>query len=201
MRTGGKFRRPCYTDRSLSLYAELGDTMPYMRIWRWQLAITAIKRIEPNLEFILGTLAKMDEELYLQEQRHRIMAKTPADTKLDEWANVDDAVGQSYLWVLGAYEAIRTLDQRLRDIGDSATGRQSATKKLKQRFERVRIPLAKLEAAKRNNATDFAFPRQGIDYERGIAWEVATDVVISRSELSDEFLAVLEGLQNGTICN
>lgn len=175
--------------------------MPYMRIWRWQLAITAIRSIEPNLEFLLGTLAMLDEELYLRDQRHKEMAQAPSGTKPAEWADVNHAIGRSYLWVLGAYEAIRTLDQRFRDLGSSALGRRGATKTLKHRFERLRVPLAKLEPSNRHKATDYAFPRPGIDDERGIAWEVSIGVVISRSQLSDEFLAILEDLHNGNINN
>jgi hypothetical protein len=175
--------------------------MPYMRIWRWQLAITALKSIELNLEFLLGTLAKLDEELYLRDQRHKEMAKDPSNTKLAEWADVQDATGRSYLWVLGAYEAIRTLDQRFRDMGSSALSRHRVTNTLKHLFERLRVPLAKLESSRRHIATDYAFPRPGIDDERGIAWEVSKGVVISRSQLSDEFLSILEGLQNGTLNN
>jgi hypothetical protein len=175
--------------------------MPYMRVWRWQLAITAINSIEPNLEFLLGTLAKLDEELYLRDQRHKAMAKAPSNAKLAEWATVQDAIGRSYLWVLGAYEAIRTLDQRCREMGAAAEQRHRATSTLKHLYERLRIPLAKLEPSKRHSATDYAFPRPGIDDERGIAWEVSKGVVISRSLLSDEFLALLEGLQNGSLTN
>lgn len=175
--------------------------MPHMRIWRWQLALTAIRSVEPNLEFLLSTLAKLDEELTLRDRRHKEMAQDPSSTKLAEWADVNDAIGRSYLWVLGAYEATRTLDQRFRELGPSAIGRHGATRPLKHLFERLRVPLAKLEPSGRHKATDYAFPRPGIDDERGIAWEVSKGVVISRSQLSDEFLAILEGIQNGNINN
>jgi hypothetical protein len=42
-------------------------------------------------------------------------------------------------------------------------------------------------------------PQTGIEDDRGIAWEVAPGVALSRSQLSDEFLAFLEGLKFGTI--
>ena len=181
------------------LIGALGGTMPYMRIWRWQLVMIALNSIEPNLEFLLGTLAKLDEELYLRDQRHKVMAKDPSNRKLAEWADVQDAIGRSYLWVLGAYEAIRTLDQRFREMKSAALGRHRATNTLKHLFERLRVPLAKLEPSKRHIATDYSFPVPGIDNERGIAWEVSKGVVISRSQLSDEFLAILERLQNGSL--
>lgn len=172
-----------------------------MRVWRWQLAITAIRSIEPNLEFLLGTLAKIDQDLYARDQRHKEMAKDPSSTKLSEWVTVQDATGLSYLWLLGAYEAIRTLDQRFREMKPAATQRHQASINLKHQYERLRVPLAKLEPSNRNRATDYAFPRPGIDDDRGIAWEVAQGVAISRSQLSDQFLSLLESLQNGTLEN
>ena len=163
--------------------------------------MTALSSIEPNLEFLIGTLAKLDEQLNLRDQHHQALAKEPSNTKLAEWADVIDAIGLSYLWVLGAYEAIRTLDQRLRNMGPSAVHRHRATNALKHQFERLRVPLAKLEAANRHRATDYSFLRPGIDDGRGIAWEVSAGVVVSRSQLADQFLAVLEGIQNGSIKN
>ena len=175
--------------------------MPSMRIWRWELAIQAIRYTEPNLEFLLNMLAKIDQELYDNNQRHTEMAKNPPSAKLSEWFTVQESIGMSYLWVLGAYEAIRTLDQRFRDMNSAAAQRHQASTKLKHLYERQRVPLAKLEPSNRHCATDYAFPRPGIDEGHGIAWEVACDVVISRSQLSDDFLSLLESLQNGTLAN
>lgn len=170
-----------------------------MRIWRWRLAITATTAVEPNLGFLLETLAKLDQELYLRDQHHKEMASDPSNTKLAEWVKAIDATGQSYLWVLGAYEAVRTLDQRFRTQGPAAEQRHRESKKVKRLYERLRMPLAKLEPSERHRRTDYPFAKPGIDDERGIAWEVAPGVVISRSELSDEFLGFLERLQNGTL--
>lgn len=172
-----------------------------MRVWRWQLAATSLNEIEPHLNSAIMTLAKLDEDLYVRDQRHREMAKDPRAAKVAEWAKISDSIGLSYLWVLGAYEAIRTIDQRFRELGDLGKNRKEASAALKHYYERLRIPLAKLEPSNRHRATDYAFARPGIEDERGIAWEVAKDVVISRSQLSDEFLNFLEKLQNGTLKN
>lgn len=172
-----------------------------MRIWRWRLAISAVRDTEPNLEFLLDMRGKIDQELYEKDQHHTEMAKDPQSFKLSDWFTVQESIGMSYLLVLGAYEAIRTLNQRFREMQSAAVQRHQASTELKHFFERIRIPLAKFEPSYKHRTTDFAFPRPGIEDERGIAWEVARDVVISRSQLSEEFLAFLESLQNGTLAN
>jgi hypothetical protein len=101
----------------------------------------------------------------------------------------------SYLWVLGAYEIVRTLDQRTREASAGTPSpvaeRITATKHL---FERVRIPLAKFEAARRNpNDSPIAYP--AVSPVHGIAWLVADNSFISRRQLSDAFLVLLSDLR------
>lgn len=172
-----------------------------MRVWRWKLASASLQQVEPNLVITILILGKIDQDLYVSDQRHRELGKNPQAGKLDELAEVGGSIGLSHLWILGAYEAIRTIDQRFREFGAAAENRKKASVDLKHSYERLRIPLAKLEPSSRHKATDYAFAHPGIDDERGIAWEVAKGVVISRSQLSDEFLEFLERLHNGTITN
>lgn len=173
--------------------------MCYMRELRWQLATTAVHAIKPELVFLLGTLARLDERLCLLDQKHAEMARAPRDAKLRDVPALLDAFGEAYLWVLGSYEAIRTLDQALREMGTTASQRWSALNALKRKFERLRVPLAKVEPARRHASTDFAFPKPGLSDEHGIAWAIAQGVWVSRAELSDEFLATFEALQNGNL--
>ncbi|TXH01481.1 MAG: hypothetical protein E6P95_01750 [Candidatus Moraniibacteriota bacterium] len=100
---------------------------------------------------------------------------------------------QAYLWILGAYEAIRTLSQ-LADrevlVNPTQANKEVAEniRKVKHFFERVRIPLAKMEPSKKYEATDFPTAYPILDTKRGIAWHISASVVVSRQELSDEFL-------------
>ena len=101
----------------------------------------------------------------------------------------------SYLWVLGAYKIVRTLDQRTREASagtpSPAAERITATKHL---FERVRIPLAQFEASRRNpNDSPIAYP--AVSPVHGIAWLVADNTFVSRRQLSDAFLALLSDLR------
>lgn len=173
--------------------------MPYMRTWRWELAASAVQDIDANLKWVLGVLAKLDYDLYLLNAAHEQLLQKGPEARLEEWRGVLDATDLSYLWILGAYEAVRTLDQRFAALGASAVNRKQATGSLKHKFERLRVPLAKLEPSRRHKNTDYSFPRPGIADNRGIAWEVAPNEVVSRSNLSDEFLSLLERIQRGEL--
>jgi hypothetical protein len=92
---------------------------------------------------------------------------------------------KAHLWVLGAYELVRMISQRVRE--DESLTTDSAIQIIhntKKEFERVRIPLAKLEASKRNKKSDFNIAYAGIGLD-GLAWKVADDCIISQEYLSD----------------
>lgn len=106
---------------------------------------------------------------------------------------LNDRITISYLWVLGAYESIRTICQRIRE-NENLVSSDIAEKfnNLKRKFNRLRVPLAKMEPASTHRATDSHIAYPGININLGIAWQVAEKTLISRRELSDEFLEVLE---------
>lgn len=92
---------------------------------------------------------------------------------------------RAHLWVLGAYELVRMLSERVHN--DHSLTTDKAIEKIhetKRQFERVRVPLAKLEPSRRNVLTDFPVAYAGIGSE-GLAWKVADDVIISQHQLSD----------------
>lgn len=94
---------------------------------------------------------------------------------------------KAHLWVLGAYEVIRMLSQRIReDINLTSDTAMETIQSAKKLFERVRIPIAKFEASKRHQKTDYQVALPGIG-PNGIAWQVSDDVIISQELLSDEF--------------
>ncbi len=104
---------------------------------------------------------------------------------------------QGYLWILGAYEAIRTLSQladREALVNPTQANKEIAEniRTVKHFFERVRIPLAKMEPSKKHETTDFPIAYPILDTKRGIAWHISDSVVISRQELSDAFLRLKE---------
>ena len=95
--------------------------------------------------------------------------------------DLDDIFTYSYLWVLGAYEIIRTLAQQTN---------HPAVVSAKKSFARVRVPLAKLKAGK---ATDFNFPFTGVlPPVFGVGWAINKREIISRAYLSHEMVSALK---------
>jgi len=105
--------------------------------------------------------------------------------------------GLSRLWVLGAYELVRTVEEYLRaNRGNSTHPAHTAAFALKQQFERLRIPLAKHQPARRHPGDwPIAYPEYG---PRGaVGWRVHQHVFIERRELADALLNFLDQLAAG----
>jgi len=106
----------------------------------------------------------------------------------------------SYLWVLGSYEVVRTICQRIKANNNESiiilVNVSEEFESLKKKFNRLRVPLAKMEAASAHKNTDSAFAYPVLNLEQGIAWQVSADVIITRSELSEQFLKSLELARN-----
>jgi len=116
-------------------------------------------------------------------------------SSLRESTRLADRLTLSYFRVLAAYELVRTLDQRWRTGATTLpdeSGNHVAV--LKRRMERLRIPLAKMETARRFPVDNtIAYPTISRDF--GLAWHVAQDTYISRRELSDQLLDFLADLK------
>lgn len=101
----------------------------------------------------------------------------------------------AHLWVLGAYEHIRMLSQRIREnpqiVAESSAMVVEETKRI---FERIRIPLAKREASRRHASSDYQVALPGVG-SHGLAWKIADNAVVSQEELSDVFLRMLASLK------
>lgn len=93
---------------------------------------------------------------------------------------------KAHLWVLGAYEVVRMISQRLwKDDSLAQEFSIETVQEIKKLFERIRIPLAKLEASKRYKKTDYDVPSAGVG-ERGIGWQVSNDTIIYQEHLSEQ---------------
>jgi hypothetical protein len=102
---------------------------------------------------------------------------------------------RAHLWVLGAYEYVRLIAQRVRQ--DSSLATDSSIEKIietRNLFTRIRVPLAKLEPAGRHRDTDFSVPLPGIG-EKGLGWKVNDSLIIYQEELSDAFLEMLTAIR------
>ena len=116
-------------------------------------------------------------------------------TTTEAWADGNELI-LSYLWVLGSYEYVRVLNQRKRKAPQIFWNNLPDVLPLKRQFERVRIPLAKLEPASKYKKTDYAIAFPYFDIRRGrIGWIIAPDVMVTRRELSDKLLNFLEAIR------
>lgn len=162
------------------------------RYERWVKVSIGLARFDPFLVSLVLHIGQMDTNLW--EFDATLVEKYKADGYVNEdYDAIVDHLTNSYLWVLGAYEIVRTLTERIRDQqSDDPPEVLQRFKAARARFARLRIPLAKLEPAKDYKKTDFHIAYPGFDYDIGIAWKVSEGVVISRQELSDIFLEALE---------
>jgi len=158
---------------------------------RWQKAFRIFWGQERWLTFVGNQLGQLDVELINEEDSLvRNAQPIPGGGRQIQFGR---ELTLSYLWVLGAYEFVRVLSQR-QNKGNIPFFREKLPKvhELKRRFARVRMPLAKLEAAN-DYKSDFpeAFPYFDIK-RKSIGWKIAKGVMITRRELSDELLVFLE---------
>jgi hypothetical protein len=156
-------------------------------LWtRWVTASNAVGAIEPFLVVYIQGLGHLD--CCLIEKDEWILAKREEEPQSIELAlDFTYHYTLSALWVMGAYETVRTLDERLKD--------NQKVKELKHQFERIRIPLAKLEASVRFSKSDqkIAYP---VFTKSGAAWMLNERTIITRRELSDSFLSTLESMKD-----
>ena len=124
-------------------------------------------------------LGRLDIKLLTAESDYLLRLNQSLSEMIGE---LDELETLSYLWVLGAYEIIRTL---------SGFTKGNNINKVKQSFTRLRIPLAKMEPSRKHKSTDYPIAYPTIHPNYGIAWQVSTDTIISRKDLSDLFLDFL----------
>lgn len=146
-------------------------------------------RFEAFMVVAVQGLGKLDAKLMAQDAAYLSLSDKQRE-EIDVSLELTDRFTDSYLWVLGAYEIIRAMDQRCR-TDNSLAGNTAPLRDAKHFFERVRVPLAKFEAAHRYRDTDSTVAYPSLKRDHGIAWQVSKDVFISRWELSECFLDLL----------
>jgi hypothetical protein len=170
--------------------------MPDDRFQHWIDASSAAGVIEPFMIPLVQGLGRFDCHLIHEDVRFSALNHEQSSS-LRESRLLTDRVTLSYFWVLGAYELVRTLDQRWRTgattLPDGFANRVAA---LKRRMERLRIPITKMETARRF-PTDNPIAYPTISRGFGIAWHIAQDTYITRRELSDQLLDFLVDLKKG----
>jgi len=173
--------------------------MEQKRFANWVKASHGLSKIEPFMIPVAQGLGNLDAKLIVEDDRYLKLPQTSRDT-IEESMKLTERFTLSYLWVLGTYELVRTLTQRCRENGN-LLGENLVQEiiKLKQDIERLRIPLAKMEPSRQHRKTDAPIAYPTIHNEFGISWRVSQNTYITRREISDNFLSLLEQIrQNDT---
>lgn len=184
----------------------MDDIFSDERFERWIKVSVGLARFDAFLPSILISLSEIDIDLCKKDLELVEKYKEGGDISKDYISesgsgyvhgSIHRHLTDSYLWILGAYEVVRTLTQFIKDKkDDDPIEVLERFQNARNRFARLRVPLAKLEAAKHHKDTDFRIAYPGFDYDVGIAWTVSEELTISRQELSDLFLETLEFMRS-----
>ncbi len=161
----------------------------------WIAASAAAGRIEPFMMVVIQGLGRLDISLTDADQSFLRLSAADRESLFQSFA-LNERFTLSYLWVLGGYELVRTVCQRLTEAPHLVSPEVNrAFVELKRKFNRLRIPLAKMEPAGSHKSTDSHIAYPALNLDHGIAWQVAADVYITRQELSDALLNTLQTLR------
>jgi len=160
---------------------------------RWDAIITdyigQIKRGHIPLAEELGAL---DLDLRNRDAALPLMPDIAQDDDpIQHSHEVQRIMGASMLWLLGAYEIVRVMDER---INPPPQTNCIEIKELKRLFERVRIPLAKLQHPRRQKVNfvehgDSGYATSERSPNRESGWQMGGQF-IARRELADALLAL-----------
>jgi hypothetical protein len=156
------------------------------RYRRWincSFVFQSIRQIYFNILY----LSKIDIKIIYQE------SLAPSKILLLHSHELEEQVYLSQMWVLGAFEVVRTIDQWNREGNYFSSKTHIPIKNIKKKLELVRVPLTKLEAPHRApSQLSTILPAR--HPELGMSWLVDfdPDVWISRRELSDQMLETFE---------
>jgi hypothetical protein len=156
------------------------EVMDKARHQQWISGMMNVQGVEMWMYEIVRGLARLDAKLFEED---KWVANLPDwnDRTLEDRDRLDDHLTISAFWVMGAYEFARTFRQRLKE---NKHYQQAVFNGLVEKFERVRIPLAKLETPRK--APELSrIARAGILVGYGVGWKVADQQFVTRRELAD----------------
>ena len=160
---------------------------------RWLKVSIGLGRFEQTMWPLVLQLGRLDTRLIQADETWPDRFFEPKLSYEDSSA-LHEHITLSYLWVLGAYEFIRTLCDRVSADDEEKTPAEVSNilLEVKGRFARVRIPLAKMEAASKYSKEDSPIAYPGIKRGAGVAWQLNPNTIVTRRELSDALLEALE---------
>lgn len=159
---------------------------------RWLIAATAALLIKPEVHATVRMLGKIDAELHDKNTEFRELRSDIASVTANQWERIHDSAALSHLWILGAYEVVRTLNQSMSAATSFPKEVTARCRELKHTFERIRMPLAKFESPNRHHQTDYGVAYPALSETFGLGWKVTDNNFISRDQLGIELLEFLE---------
>lgn len=151
----------------------------------WIELSTHIIQVEKAMVPIINALGRKDCELVERDSEALDLA-IEAENDIGANSELDLLITDSYLWVLGMYELVRTLHQIARTghalLDEEALG---ILAELDGAYRRVRIPLAKLEPARGYEDTDWSEALPLVKPGEGIGWQLSEKDFVTRRSLSD----------------
>ena len=165
------------------------------RLNRWVKGSQGVRRIEEFMIYTVQLLGRVDLQLIEKDKILPLQPPVTREDAINQSMELKDTFALSYLWVLGGYELIRTISQRCQKkpeiMGEELNER---ILKLKRKFARLRTPLAKMEPANEYKETDAHIAYPELHKELGASWIISKNTHISRRELSDNLLSLLEDI-------
>ncbi len=160
---------------------------------RWLKVSIGLGRFEQTMWPLVLQLGRLDTRLIQADETWPDRFFEPKLSYEDSTA-LHEHITLSYLWVLGAYEFIRTLCDRVSTDDEEMTPAtvRDILQDVKHRFARVRMPLAKMEAASNHANEDGPIAYPGVIRGVGVAWKLNPNAIVPRRELSDALLEALE---------
>lgn len=168
---------------------EYASSFDHDRNKRW---VDVSHKFKPFNDFIIVTiqsLGKLDSRLIIEDKK---LIETGKTSNL--LGDLSEHNTQSYLWVLGAYEVLRSLAQSTNNRDSFIASYKERLVDIKRDFARIRIPLSKFEPAKDYSETDYCIAFPVIVAQKGSGWKTSENHWVSRSELSDKMLKLLEDI-------
>jgi len=170
--------------------------MPADRYTRWVRASRLFARIEHSLVSAVQWLGRLDVQQIQEDQRYLNLSEQLKATD-GEIRRFSDHYTMSYLWVLESHKLLRTLDKRMREnVNLVPSDVLRLIGKTEHIFERVLIPLTKQEPTKRKDAVLQIFS-PALNRSLGIGWQVSSGDYVTRRELSNAFLGLMERILQG----
>jgi hypothetical protein len=164
------------------------------RAERWLKVSIGLGRFEQSMWPLVLQLGRLDVRLIHADEAWIDRLLDGKQLSEEDSTSLHEHITLSFLWVLGAYEFIRTLCDRVKTDDPEKTPEEvrDVLLQAKRRFARVRIPLAKMEPASEFAGEDGSIAYPGLKRGVGVAWQLNPSTVITRRELSDALVEALE---------